>query len=297
MMGVFRFFLARMPTPVGNRIADLFGEVVYRFARRSRRAALSNMRHVMGNVPRKRLRRAARGVLRNVMRNYYDLCRAPDMSDGDLDRAVDFDTVGWEAVEKAHQEGRGVLLVTGHFGAFDVITQVISRRGIPVTFLVTQVKPAWLSDFITDLRGDRGLNLITVDEEEGGGVNLTALKSSIGLLRRGEVLGVVADRNTEQRGVTIRFFGHPTVVAPGVAKIALRTKALIVPGFCHRLPKGRYDVVFGPPIEPVGSAQNDEDVRSLLQQIFTRFEYHVKRNPEQWVLLQPVWPKHVKSKE
>ena len=63
-----------------------------------------------------------------------------------------------------------------------------------------------------------------VDEEEGSGVNLGALKQSINLLKSGGVLGVVADRNLEQRGVKIKFFGHDTIVAAGVAKIALRTR-------------------------------------------------------------------------
>jgi lauroyl/myristoyl acyltransferase len=63
-----------------------------------------------------------------------------------------------------------------------------------------------------------------------------------------------------------------------------------VTGFCHRLPNSRYDLKFDAPIEPVGSANNEEDVKALLTQIFSRFEHHIGRNPEQWVLLQPVWP-------
>jgi lauroyl/myristoyl acyltransferase len=289
-MGVLRVFIGRIPPLIGNPIADRFGDLAYRVASRSRRAVISNMRHVMGPVPRPVLKKTVRGVFRSLLRNYYDLCRAPDMTNAQIDRIVDFDMRGWERIVDLHNQKRGVVLVTGHFGAFDVITQVISRRGLPVTFLIAQFRPSWLSDFITDLRADRGLNLIPVDEVEGSGLNIGALKRSITLLRSGEILGVVADRNMEQRGVTIKFFGHDTVVAPGVAKMALRTRSVVVTGFCHRLPGNRYDLIFGEPIEPVGSASNEDDIRALLTQIFSRFEYHIKRNPEQWVLLQPVWP-------
>jgi len=104
------------------------------------------------------------------------------------------------------------------------------------------------------------------------------------------LLGVVADRNLEQRGVKIKFFGHDTVVAAGVAKIALRTRVPIVIGIGRRLNNYRFSLTWDEPIEPEGSASNEEDVRALLQKVFDRLEYHIGQNPEQWVLLAPVWP-------
>ncbi|MDQ6692804.1 MAG: hypothetical protein M3014_00045 [Chloroflexota bacterium] len=290
LMGVLRVFIASLPTPAGYFLADRLGDVGFRVARRSRLAAISNMRHVLGPVSMPDLKWAVRQVFHNVTRSYYDLCRAPSLTDAEIDKLVDFDEAGWERVAQLHREGRGVILVSGHFGAFDEITQVITRHGVPITVLVAKMKPAWLSDFITDLRAARGLHTLLVDDEEGRGTNLGALKKSMTILRSGEVLGVVADRNMEQQGVHIPFFGYETVVAPGVAKMALRTRAAVVVSFCTRLPGGRYSVIFDEPIEPVGSASNEEDIRNLLMKIFARFEYHIGRTPEQWILLQPVWP-------
>src|SRR5207245_3477506 len=126
-------------------------------------------------------------------------------------------------------------------------------------------------------------------EEGGSGLNLAALREAMRLLRSGGVVGFVADRNTEETGVEIPFFGRPALVASGVAKMALRTRSAIIPGFCLRLPKGRYSVQFDEPIEPVGSASSPEDVKALLTRMFSRIEYHVKGHPDQWVLLQPIW--------
>jgi KDO2-lipid IV(A) lauroyltransferase len=225
------------------------------------------------------------------MRNYYDLCRAPNLNEAEIDPQVDFDERGWQQIVDLHRRGQGVILVGAHFGGFDMMTHVLSRRGVPISFLVAQIKPAWLSDFITSLRAARGLNLVMVDtEEEGGGLNLGALKRSIGLLRSGEVLGVLADRNTEQHGVTIRFFGYQTLVASGVAKMALRTRSTVVPGFCYRMPGNRYKMVFDEPIEPEGSGSSETDIKALLTRVFACLEKHISRNTEQWLLLQPVWP-------
>ncbi len=298
MMKVARLFISRIPPRLGHPAAAVLGEIVYRFAYKSRRATISNIGHVMsyihGPTSKRELKKAVRHVFHNVMRNYYELCRAPDMTDADIDRMIDFDSAGWERIMDIHNKGRGVIMASAHYGSFDMVTQVLTRHGVPVTALVAQVKPAWLSDFITDLRADRGLELILVDQEEGSGVNLGALKQSMNLLKNGGVLGVVADRNLEQRGAKINFFGQETIVAAGVAKMALRTRVPIVIGIARRLDNYRFSLTWDEPIEPEGSASNEEDVRSLLQKIFDRFQYHISQNPEQWVLLSPVWPKEEK---
>jgi len=279
-----------MPPTLGNLLADRGGDVVYFAAGKSRRNAISNMRHVLGpNAPRRRMKKVVRCIFRNVMRNYYDLCRAPSTSDEEIDTIVDFDWEGWKKVTEYQEKKIGVILVTAHFGSFDMMTQVISRRGLPLTVLIARIKPAWLSDFVTGLRGTRGLDLLEVEEEEESKLNLGALKQSMMTLRKGGMLGVVADRNLEPSGVHIQFFGHDTVVAAGVAKMALRSKAVVIPSLCYRLPGNRYSLVFTEPIPPPNTGSSQEDVKELLTSIFARFEYHIARNPEQWVILQRVW--------
>src|SRR5437762_2593649 len=85
MMGLLRPFIARIPTPLGNFLSDRLGDIVYMYAVKSRRHAISNMSHVLGSgTSRKDLKKAVRGIFHNVMRNYFDLCRAPDMKDAQI---------------------------------------------------------------------------------------------------------------------------------------------------------------------------------------------------------------------
>jgi lauroyl/myristoyl acyltransferase len=291
LMKVARIFVGRIPPALGHPLAAVLGEFIYRFAGKSRRAAISNLAHVLGPTSRRHLKKAVRHVFHNVMRNYYELCRAPDMSDTDIDRMIDFDEKGWQRVVELHKQGRGVMMISAHYGSFDMVTQVLARHGLPVTVLVAQVKPAWLSDFVTDLRAARGLKLLMVDEEESGGVNLGALKEAMLVLRHGGTLGALADRNTEQRGVKIKFFGRDTVVAAGLAKMAMRSRTPVVVGIARRRNSYRFTLTFEEPIEPEGSASNEEDLQAFVSKIFAKIEYHIAQNPEQWVLLQPVWPR------
>ena len=288
-MGVLRVFIARIPNAIGNPLADRIGDIVYRYATKSRRYATANVRQVMGpGASRQEVRQVVHGIFHNVMRSYYDLCRAPDMRDEEIDRVVDFDEQGWQRVLALHEQQRGVILVTAHFGSFDMMTHVITRRGLPLAALIARVRPAWLSDFVTILRAARGIEMLMVGEEESGGLNLGALKRCVQILRGGGTVGLIADRNLEAQGVPIRFFGRETLVAAGVAKMAIRTRSVIVPTFCYRLPGNRYSLTFEDSIEPPPTP-SDQAVTGLLAAIFGRMEYHIRRKPDQWVLLQPVW--------
>jgi lauroyl/myristoyl acyltransferase len=291
LMHMLGAFVGRIPPALGNPIADRVGDIVYYVARKSRRAAISNMYHVLGpQATKAELKHNVHWIFRNSMRNYYDLSRSPFTSNDRIDSAVDFDWEGWGRVVDFQKKKIGVILVTAHFGSFDMMTQVITRRDLPLTVLIARIEPAWLSDFITDLRGERGLNLVEVEEEiVGSKLNLGALKKTVSILRSGGMLGVVADRNSEPNGVHIRFFGQDTIVAAGVAKMALRAKAVVIPSICLRLPGNRYSLDFGEPIVSAQTGSTDEDVKIMLTQIFARFEQNIRCHPDQWVILQPVW--------
>src|SRR3954469_9728183 len=131
MMGVLRIFISRIPPRIGNRLADRLGDGVYRFARKSRRYAISNARHVLGpRASRQEVRRVVHGAFHNVMRNYFDLCRAQHMTDEQIDSTVDFDEQGWQRIVALHEQKRGAILVTAHFGSFDMMTQFLARKGL-----------------------------------------------------------------------------------------------------------------------------------------------------------------------
>jgi lauroyl/myristoyl acyltransferase len=292
LLGVLRILIARVPPTIGNPLAGLVGDIVRMGAVKSRRYAIDNMRHVLGPpVPKKLLKKKVRGIFRNVMRNYYDLCRAPDMTDEQIDRQVDFDEASWQRVVDYHNQGRGVLLATAHFGSIDMMTQVISRKGLPLSAMFARIKPEWASDFLTALRGNRGLEMLEVEQENDGGsaLNLGALKRLFQVLREGGLVGVIADRNMEPGGMRINFFGEPALVAVGVAKMAQRTRSVIIPGVCLRLPRNRYGLVFEEPIDTMLFPPGEEGQKAILEQLFAVFERNIARHPEQWVLLQPVW--------
>src|SRR5947207_6051938 len=116
---VLQWIVTRVPVGLGNWAADRIGDLISVVARRSRCAARSNMRHVLGpDAPERAVRRAARHVFRNVMRNYFDLFRLGSLSGADLDRVVDVAAEDLAIMRQVTAAGQGVLMVTPHWGAF-----------------------------------------------------------------------------------------------------------------------------------------------------------------------------------
>ena len=282
---VVQWIVERLPVAAGNWIADRLGEFAWLVGSRSRCAARSNMRHVLGPAASERaVRRATRAVFRNAARNYYDLFRVGGMSDSALDKAVDFDQESLAMVHKLAEGGKGILLVSAHWGAFDMVTQVLARRGLSILFLVAHFRPEAVAEFMTNLRAQRGSEMVRIDE------GLATLKKSMQALKEGRLVGLLPDRNMDRSGVVIPFFGDDTVVATGLAKMALRARVPVVPGFCYRTGRNRYAVFFTPPIYPPTEGDDTERVTTLTRAVFAVIEKQIARYPEQWTLLQPVWP-------
>lgn len=280
-----QWIIARLPVRVGNWIADRCGDVTYLVARRSVCAARSNMRHVLGpDAPEGMVRQAAQRVCRNAARNYYDLLRVGHLTDDDLDRIVDFDAESLEMVKALAAKGTGILLVTPHWGAFDLVTQILMRRGLSIMFLVARFRPVAIAEYLTHLRAQRGSQMVFIDD------GLATLKRAMLTLREGHLVGLMPDRNMERTGVMIPFFGDDTVVATGLAKMVLRSKSPVVPGFCYRARRNRYAVFFAPPIYPPSEGDEIDKVKTITRAVFAEFERQIARYPEQWTLLQPVWP-------
>ena len=286
VLRVCRWLVARLPVWLGRWIAFRAGDVAYYLATRARRAAISNMRHVLGpGAGWGEVRRAAHQVFQNVALDYYDMLRVSDLSDEDLRRDVIFDEAGFKEIRPLINDGHSLIMLSAHYGAIDMAGRILQAHGWKVALLADQVGGSRLFQFIRQVRERSGAEMLP--HEEGAGM----LRRVIQTLRAGRTVGVLADRNVSvegNSGVQVSFFGHDTVMSSAVARLALRSKALIVPCFCYR--EGRkYIVQIEPPIAPTTSDQPEHDVATLTRTVAAVYEKYIQRHPEQWLLLSPVW--------
>ena len=271
--------LSRLPRRVSYLIAALVGDIIYLVSPRIRGSIASNVKHVLGpEADDAAIRRVLRGVLRNASKNYLDLIRIPRMNPEEIKRQVT--PHGVHHLADALASGKGVMLVTAHFGSFDVAVQLLAVHSVRTTVLVEALEPPRLLDHVVSLRRNKGLNVIPAKSG--------ALQEMLQALRKGEVVLLVCDRDVTGEAPKALFFGEETHLPDIAVRIALRTGAAIIPVFNLRRDGGRYDVYVEPPIEV--ESNGNANVAEHMNQVIRIMEKYIKSCPEQWAVLEPVWP-------
>jgi len=138
---------------VGYPLATRLGDFLYGLEKGRRANIYDNVTHILGGSPKEAgdIEAIVRGVFRSMARNYYDLFRVPTLSLTEIARLVKVE--GWEHVEKALSRGKGLIIVTAHFGGADIVAQVLARREIPVIAPAEHLKPEVLVLKITGCKG------------------------------------------------------------------------------------------------------------------------------------------------
>ena len=116
-----------------------------------------------------------------------------------------------------------------------------------------------------------------------------AVREALRCLRRGELLGVVADQHQAEGGIVVNFFGRPAATALGPARIAARTGAPVLPLFVVRQEDDTFRMYVEPPVELVDTGDRDGDVHETTQRLQSALEAGIRRNPDQWFWVHRRW--------
>jgi KDO2-lipid IV(A) lauroyltransferase len=179
--------------------------------------------------------------------------------------------------EAALASGRGVIVVTAHFGNFDLLACSQALRGVPLAIVSRQLHGGGSNRFWMESRARSGLQIFP---EEGGA------RQVLKWLRQGKVLGLVVDQRTPptRGGIRAPFFGHDVWTSTAAAKLALRTGAALVPARIERREDGEHDLFVEPRIEVNGDL-GAEPARLLTARINRVVERWVVQRPAHWMWL------------
>jgi KDO2-lipid IV(A) lauroyltransferase len=189
---------------------------------------------------------------------------------------------GLENLEKAKAQGQAVILFTGHVGAWELSSFGLSLRGYPLSFLVRRLDNPKVEQLVERIRTRFGNQ--SVDKRGAARPMLTILKN-------GGTLGLLVDLNTlDDEAIFVDFFGVPASTTFMLAKLALRTNAVVLPIFApwdDKLGKFLVDTLPAVSIERTGDEQ--EDVRRFTAELSRSVENYIRRYPEQWLWIHKRW--------
>jgi KDO2-lipid IV(A) lauroyltransferase len=183
------------------------------------------------------------------------------------------------AAVRAIEQGRGVIVVTGHLGNWELGAAAFSARGYPVDVIAKRAANPLFYDHILEARARLGIRVIDM---------AGAPKQVLRAIGDGRAIGFAADQHAGGVGVRVPFFGRPTAMFRGPAVIALRTGAPLFIALPIRRPDGSYDVALEP-IDTTPTDDSEADTVRITAAWAARLEDGVRLHPEQYLWHHRRW--------
>lgn len=265
-------------------VVPWFGKWLYHLLPYRRPVVLGNLRRVFGDVlPEVEILRLAQAYYAHYLRFLIELIRQPFMTAKWRDAWIKVENM--ESPIRAHAEGKGVFLLTGHFGNFEVAT-VVGIRQFPqyrgqFHFVRRALKPAWLNALVTWRFRRAGFGTLS---KRG------SLEAIFDVLRRGGVVVYVLDQHAgKPEGIDVDFFSRAAGTFKSLAILALDTGAPVVPVSSWREPDGTHVIRFEEPLPLIECADVGEAIRRNTRAYNAELERMLLRHPEQWIWMHRRW--------
>jgi Kdo2-lipid IVA lauroyltransferase/acyltransferase len=272
--------IGALPRPLARAVGIALGQTIYLMHGKLRRVGMRNHELAFPEKSAGARRKIVRHVFTSLGRQFAEVCLFPRYTRANVSRTVTYD--GYENFDRASQRGKGVLFLTGHVGGWELSAFAHSLYGHPLHFVMRPLDNPYLDELVRRYRTMHGNTPILKDDPA---------RELLRAMKAGATVGILMDTNmTPPEGVFVDFFGIPACTASGLARIALRTDAAVVPGFTVWDPVLRkYRLRFDPPVKLIRTGNNDADIVANTA-LFTKvIEEVVRRYPDQWLWVHRRW--------
>jgi KDO2-lipid IV(A) lauroyltransferase len=261
---------------VAKRLAEFFFLIPIGKYRLYKKAVVHNVSMVLGKGEADPLvRKTSLGMYRNFAKYLREFLWLPGLDQNRFFRQVS--PLGVENLDCALSKKRGAILLSTHFGNWEWGGISLALSGYKVNFLVRAHKNKRTDRFFNHIREKKGIKVIP----------LTRLKEAIKVLKRNEILAILADENLEQT-MKAELFSHEVDIPSGPFKLARRTEAMITPAFIIRdRGSGRQKGIVETPLEVKKGESEERDLQEAIRSFIQIVEDYLYYYPDHWLLLEP----------
>jgi KDO2-lipid IV(A) lauroyltransferase len=276
--GFFALLARLLPLRCLQDIGDATGRLLFCLLGHRRQVGIDNLQRILGDRldPRERAE-IIQFSMRNMAKTMLELLKVPWMSDEEM---AQFTTVrGEEHLREALETGNGAIVITGHFGNWEVLAATIARLGHDLSVIARDANDPDTANIINRSREMAGEQVLPREK----------VREMLRTLRDGKILGILPDQHAKRGAIWVPFMGQLAGTATGPATLALRTGAKIVPGFARRTEQDTLDVYFLPPLELPDTDDREENIRRLTTRVNEVLGEQIMKYPEQWVWMHRRW--------
>lgn len=275
----FFVFLARLlPLRVLQRLGRSFGIFAYYFLPYRKKVAFENLKNSFPDKSESEIRRILKMAYVNFFITLFEFVSFQKLKPEDLKDLVRMENFNY--VTEALSEGRGLILMSGHFGNWELSAIVLGIEiNKPLNIIVKTQRNKLVDNEINKWRCKFGNRVIPMEK---------AYRESLRVLSTGGVVALLADQSAPKEGLFVNFLGRPASTFAGPAVMSLRTGAPIVMGFSIREKNFKYRFVFEK-VDFKPSEDENENIIKLTQLHTTILEKYVRQYPDHWLWFHRRW--------
>jgi KDO2-lipid IV(A) lauroyltransferase len=262
-----------------SRLGWALGGFFYRWLGVRKRVTLDNLQHAFPELPAAERDRIAEGALRGYIRSLLEMLWTGG-ADAETVRATTV-LVNPEVARDALRRGKGLILMTGHFGAWEFVVSALSLNlGFPIIAVAQPQRNRHIDAIITANRNRFGSGTVTMRQ---------SVREVYQLLRDGKAIAMLGDQSGPKESVFVDFFGRPAATHRGASAFSLKAGSPIVMFFLIRLPDGRYEARFEEVSRDGLTGTDDEKILELTRRHTAVLERTIRRYPDHWLWMHKRW--------
>ena len=275
--------LALLPYRIASDTGGYIGRLGYLLDKRHRNVALENLARAFPRRGKEDIARIAQKVFENLGRSVAEFVHIASHPPDSIKRMLNKWVIieGQDYVNNAIMNNKGLIYLGAHFGNWELLGQVLSTNKCAFNVIARPIDNHRLNRIIISLRSVLGAKVLS---KKG------VLRDTLRVLKKGGAVGILLDQNSsKEEGVFVDYFGQPAATNKGLALIAMKSGASVIPVFIVREDTYRHRVFYLPEIEIKRTDNLESDVLTYTQEFTSIIESFVRDHPEQWFWMHRRW--------
>jgi Kdo2-lipid IVA lauroyltransferase/acyltransferase len=273
------FLVNILPIRWGIRCGDIIGFVAFSVIRYRRKVSLTNLRNCFGDrYTSRQYKKIALGAYINMGRTLMELAMFPSLTKTDLSKKIK--VVNGEPLREYFKSGKGAVMISGHFGSWEMMGAYLAQTGWPIDFLVGIQHNHLVNDLMNKHRAMFGIGLIEIG---------VAARGVFGAIKNGRGVAMLSDQDAGSDGVVVDFLGRASSTAKGPAAFALKTGTPIFYGAFVREGLDHHTLFIEGPITVEKSADKEDDIKRLTQAYSDQLTKYITKYPDHWLWSHKRW--------
>ncbi|MBI5826675.1 MAG: lysophospholipid acyltransferase family protein [Deltaproteobacteria bacterium] len=279
LLKIAAFLIGRVPLKVSSFLSGIIGPLICRLDRKHREIVLGNLDLAFGDgLSRERKEEIAAKVFKNLVMTFFEFMLVPWLKRKDLEGYVEFE--GLEKIEKALERKNGLILVTAHFGNWELLAASLGLSGHSIDIIARELDNPSFEEFVRWARTRPGNRVVSKNR---------SMRRLLKSLSQNRIAGVLIDQNVAlSEGVFADFFGTPACTNRGPALLASASSSPVIPIFIVRRDRA-HRVIVGDEIELIDTGDRELDAAENTSRFTKAVEEVVRKYPEQWFWVHRRW--------